>query len=265
MVAGRVPVGWKPEEINPFTGQRYDDTWMVYFLTDTAKFNLMAGGQQVYSLSVSRQMAHWEFSLGDCIDYCRMGKRNCILSVTDQDMTRMSGIYAGHGCRETRLRSEEPHVLVHSTTSAGWESICRDSCVQSWNRLRSSKPDWEPDPIGRLLHDPDDLRDMVMLSDPLASSSEIVVASRQAGELCMDTDKPYHPGARLYFDAKALARDGLLLRDGCHRMVENELSLAPYLLWAATWKDVGLDAPRSTPSQFTALANAKFQSLFGKF
>jgi len=75
----------------------------------------------------------------------------------------------------------------------------------------------------------------------------------------MDADAEYLTGARLYFDAEKMARDGLLIRDGCHIKVKDILPLKPYLLWAATWDQVGLESQTSTPRIFSEKADQMFQ------
>ncbi|MDE5782526.1 MAG: hypothetical protein K2I03_13790 [Lachnospiraceae bacterium] len=67
----------------------------------------------------------------------------------------------------------------------------------------------------------------------------------------MDIDTKYLTGARLYFDSKKMAQDGLLIRDGCHLKVKHILPLNPYLIWTATWKNIGLDSQVSTPKIFS--------------
>ena len=46
----------------------------------------------------------------------------------------------------------------------------------------------------------------------------------------MNQDMAYNTGARLYFDNKKIAADGLLIRDGIHLQVMDRLPLEPYLL-----------------------------------
>lgn len=121
----------------------------------------------------------------------------------------------------------------------------------------------ETQPIGRLLGDPDDFSDYIMFSNG-SISGEIVVLSKQMGRVTMNPNMKYHPGARLYFDARKIAEDGLLIRDGCHLKVKDKLPIAPYLIWAATWKSVGLINNLSTPKEFTELSNEIFNNLFHK-
>lgn len=90
-------------------------------------------------------------------------------------------------------------------------------------------------------------------------SSEIVVNSKQSGKIVMDIDSEYKTGARLYFDAEKIAKDGLLVRDGAHIKVKDCLPLKPYLIWTATWDNVGLETQISTPRIFAELSDEKFE------
>ena len=94
------------------------------------------------------------------------------------------------------------------------------------------------------------------------TTGEIVVHSRQQGKIVMDENAEYLTGARLYFDAKRMAEDGLLVRDGCHLKVRGTLPLKPYLIWAATWDTVGLKSPISTPKVFSEQADKVFNSIY---
>lgn len=46
----------------------------------------------------------------------------------------------------------------------------------------------------------------------------------------MDIDTEYLTGARLYFHAKRMAQDGLLIRDGCHLKVKGRFHLSNNLI-----------------------------------
>ena len=78
----------------------------------------------------------------------------------------------------------------------------------------------------------------------------------------MNQDMQYITGARLYFDGRKIAADGLLIRDGIHLKVLNQLPLDPYLLWCATWNKIELDSNISTPKEFAERANTTFNRLF---
>ena len=90
-------------------------------------------------------------------------------------------------------------------------------------------------------------------------SGEIVVSSKLSGIINMDVNAEYHTGARLYFDAKQMAEDGLLVRDGAHIKVKDTLPLEPYLIWVATWDKLGLESPLSTPRIFSETADSHFR------
>lgn len=75
----------------------------------------------------------------------------------------------------------------------------------------------------------------------------------------MDADAEYLTGARLYFDAEKMAQVELLIRDGCQIKVKDILPLKLYLLWAATWDQVGLESQTSTPRIFSEKADRMFQ------
>lgn len=115
----------------------------------------------------------------------------------------------------------------------------------------------EEHPIGAQLGDPADFRDYIMFGGGV--TGEIVVNSKQQGKILMDTNAEYLTGARLYFDAKRMAQDGLLVRDGCHLKVKDTLPLTPYLIYVATWDVVGLESQVSTPRFFAEKADMQFE------
>lgn len=75
----------------------------------------------------------------------------------------------------------------------------------------------------------------------------------------MDVNTQYHTGTRLYFDAKKMAEDSLLVRDGVHVKVKDNLPIEPYLIWFATWDKIDLESPISTPMVFVETADKQFQ------
>ena len=107
--------------------------------------------------------------------------------------------------------------------------------------------------------EPKDYSDYIML-DILNGCGELVVNSRQLGYVCIDSDVPYNPGVRLYFDAYKIIRDGLAVRDGLHILkVKNELPLKEYLTMAVT-EDMSLSRESWTPTTYTEWANKHFLS-----
>ena len=93
-------------------------------------------------------------------------------------------------------------------------------------------------------------------------SGEIVVSSKLSGFINMNVNAEYHTGARLYFDAKKMAEDGMLVRDGAHVKVKGYLPLEPYLMWVATWDKLGLNSPLSTPKIFAETADDRFRVVY---
>lgn len=259
----KVPENFIFTNLNPITNRAYDNSWIAYSLTTSDKYEMMNGGREasVYILRVSKNYPYWKMSLMDFINFYDSNK-NIILSISDDDLESAENYYLGHHYNEKELRSYEPEVLIHSTTTANWESIQEDSCLKSWNILKSENKHTESTPIGKQLGDPKDFSDYIMFSGG-ATSSEIVVLSKQHNKIIMNQDMKYKTGIRLYFDSKKIARDGLLIRDGCHLKVKDKLPMEPYLLWVADWKSVGLRNQISTPAEFTAKANNMFNELYG--
>lgn len=128
--------------------------------------------------------------------------------------------------------------MIHSTTIENWTKIQRDGMLKSWNKLKSENTSFEKQPIGIQLGDPANFSDYIMFGSGV--SGEIVVSSKQSGKINMDINAEYQTGARLYFDAEKMAKDGLLIRDGAHIKVKDILTLEPYLIYSATWDKVGL-------------------------
>lgn len=252
-------------DINPFTNAPYDDSWIIFSLTDTNEYQMMNGGVNapVYTLKVSKQYAQWRMSVFDFLQYQQTNNKNVILSISDTDYADAQKHYGNHSYNDRFLRDYEPDVLVHSTTRECWEQIKKDNCLKSWNILKRENPHWETAPIGKVLSDPPDFSDYIMFSTG-GISGEIVVSSKQRGKITMDPNISYQTGARLYFDLKKIAEDGLLVRDGCHLKVKDKLELEPYLLWVGEWTTIGLDTDISTPKEFTELSNSTFNRIFGK-
>ena len=54
------------------------------------------------------------------------------------------------------------------------------------------------------------------------------------------------------------------IRDGGERKVRDTLQLEPYLVWAATWENTGLQGPISTPKIFAEKADELFRKYYGE-
>lgn len=235
-------------KINPITGQEYDSSWIVFTLTCSVDNRAITGmGKEgVYFIRLSRFLNDdWQLSVGDFIGYCEANKLNGILVMSEADYESAMKKYVGHSYNEPILREDESPILIHSTTADSWVSIQRDGYLKSWNRLKRDMAEWENEPIGTQLGDLAEFSDYIMFGGGV--SGEIVVSSKLSGFINMDVNAEYHTGARLYFDAKRMALDGLLVRDGAHVKVKDTLPLEPYLMWVATWDKLGLESPVSTP------------------
>ena len=251
--------------INPITNCEYDSSWIVLILTDSNKYSYSTGSTDgcAYSIKISRlNCKNWMMNIGDLLSFNEENHKNIILVMSENDYAQIIRCYIGHKHNEDRLRKYEPSVLVHSTSTNSWHRIKQDGMLKCWNRLRAENSITETHPIGKLLGDPIDFSDYIMLGNGIAG--EIVVSSRQKGEIVPNIDTEYQTGVRLYFDAERIALDGRLIRDGIHFKVKDTLPLDPYLIWVSTWNTVGLTSPISTPRIYTEHADFMFHTLQSK-
>ncbi|MDE6838571.1 MAG: hypothetical protein K2P33_09255 [Acutalibacter sp.] len=234
-------------------------------LTEEDGYQLLCGdpGDGSYTIRLSRRgHPDWRMAAGDFGSFYEAQGMAYDFVMSQQDMDSMLQYYKGHRYDDPFLRPGEPEVLVHSTPGECWASICQDGRLKSWNVLKGQGALGEQEPIGAGLGDPEDFQRYIMFGSGM--TGEIIVSSKQKGRICMDPCAEYRTGARLYFDGKQMARDRVLLRDGCHIKVRDYLPLEPYLLWAATWDQVGLDGPLSTPKEFAERADRLFAAQFAK-
>lgn len=232
-------------------------------LTDSREYQQFVGKERggVYIIKTSRFLYQdWKLAAGDFMEFQETAGKNVILVMSEAEFAEVRREYQNHSSRECVLRENEPRVLVHSTTMNNWLQIQKDGMLKSWNRLRADGAQIESQPIGAQLGDPADFSNFIMFGGGV--TGEIVVNSKQTGRIVMDIDCAYHSGARLYFDAEKIARDGLLIRDGAHVKVEERLPLDPYLIWAATWRTLNLPGQITTPRLFAELADRQFSENF---
>ena len=249
--------------INPITGCGYDSSWVVLMLTDSAEYQFMCGSRNdcAYTIKVSRTKCDdWKMSVGDFLSFNEANEKNIILVMTESEHEAVKDYYKEHTYNEPVLRKDEPLVLVHSTPMDHWERIKQNGMLKSWNRLKAEQAVAEEYPIGIQLGDPADFSDYIMFGGGV--TGEIVVNSKQHGKIVMDTITEFQTGARLYFDTKRMAQDGLLIRDGCHIKVKDTLPLDPYLIYAATWDNIGLASQVSTPKFFSEKADEAFRNIY---
>lgn len=246
-------------DVNPITNTKYDDSWIVFVLNDES-YKMRCGSKNgcAYTLKVSKKyVVHWQMALCDFVGYYSSIGKNIILAVSEEDYVQALNKYKGHSFNEPFLREYENEVLIHSTTKENYEQIKKDGCLKSWNLQNSQNICKENEPIGALLGDPIELRDYILFGS--GTTGEVVVNSKQKGQIQMDENTEYTVGARLYFDMKKIAEDGLLVRDGGEIKVKSILPLEPYMLWAATWDSVGLNCEISTPKIFAQRADRYFK------
>ena len=249
------------DTINPDTGLPYDDSWIVFSLTDE-NYRMRVGGEngRAYVQSVGNNHLNWKMALGDFIDYHKTAGHKIVLALSEEALDDALNSYKGHSCRDSFLRDYESPVLIHSTIQKCYEHIIKDDCLKSWNRLYKEGFFTDEEPIGKLLGDPLELRNYILFG--FGVTGEIVVSSKEKHRIEMDWDIPYLPGARLYFDMKRIAEDWLLIRDGSEIKVKDMLPLKPYLIWAATAKELDLEQGTVTPRQFAEKADRYFREHF---
>ncbi len=216
----------------------------------------------IYTIKISNNYEYWYYDLCDLIDFYNDTEIEVVTKVNDGDLTLARKLYGSHKYNERVLREYESEVMVHSTTKDNVQSILSDRKLKSWKLLSAEKSGWEREPIGALLGDIDDFSNYVMLSG-ISQNNEVVTASKANKIINTDINQSYAAGARFYLDAKKLAADGLLLRDGAHVKVKDYIDLEKYLIWYSTPEILGIDE-RTTPKEFFELSNEKFKEIQGR-
>ncbi len=226
--------------------------------TEYKQFNCFE--DSMYTLKISRNYEYWYYDLCDLIDFYSDTDVEVIVEIDENDLLHARKLYGSHKYNEKTLREYESDVMVHSTTKENSVSILADKKIKSWNLLSTEKSGWEKQPIGAMLGDIEDFSNYVMLSGVL-SNNEVVTASKSNGVINTDMNQLYVAGARFYLDARKLARDGLLLRDGAHIKVRDYIDLEKYLIWYSTPKILGIDE-QTTPKEFFELSNKRFMKMY---
>ena len=251
-------------KINPFQNNLpYTSEWIMLKLLETASFKQYTGGGKdgIFQLVITKKNIDWEYRIFDFIQYEEYHKNNMIIAVDSEDLNIAKEKYQGHSYDDNFLRVYEQQILMHTTTKDSYEMIIEDNCLKSWNLLKKEIKLAEEKPIGELLGDPFDYSDYIMFSNG-GAGAERVISSKQKGYIEMSLDTPYVTGARFYFDCEAIAKDGLLIRDGAHLKVRSKLPLKKYLLWTATPDALGI-SENITPRVFAETADQSFQNKFG--
>ncbi|MGN1203208.1 MAG: hypothetical protein ACI4RF_07915 [Eubacterium sp.] len=230
-------------------------------LTNSKDYKSFCGLENsIYTVKISKQFQYWYYDLCDMIDFYSNSSVELILDVSKNDIDLARSLYGNHSYDESVLREYEPTVMIHTTTLEAHKEIIADGSIKCWNRLKQQKEIYEDKPIGSLLGDIEDFSNYVMLS-PIDVNNEIIVASKQKGTIDTNPNQTYQAGCRFYLNAKKLANDGLLLRDGQHIKVKIEISLDKYLIWYSTADRIGLPV-ETTPNRFFELSNKEFYNNF---
>lgn len=243
-------------EHNPFSDDgKYDSDW-VSIRVSRSRY-IMPETKFVYGCVIGKKTDFWEYRVMDYINYNLMYNRNVIFIGSKRTYKKALKKYRNCSVCDKALRPYEERFVVHSTTKENYEKMVSQGCIKSWNILKSENTDFEKEPIGTLLGDPEDFRDYIMLG--VGVQCEIVVLSKQHNKLCYDVNEEYTPGARLYFDAEQLAENGLLVRDGLHYKVKDRLPFE-YAVFIATADNISING-RITPETFSRSADETFERI----
>ena len=125
---------YSENEANIFTRRDYDDSRIVYSLTDDGDYEMLVGKNDygVYTVKRNKNFDGWEMSVCDFIGFYETRGKNIGLSIGSEDLDRAVKLYNGHKYNDAFLRENEPDVLIHSTTLENWKSIVKDKCLKSW-------------------------------------------------------------------------------------------------------------------------------------
>lgn len=253
----KAQTGWNPTELNPFTTiGHYGKEWSAFIYDEEIQhYSNIYNGTKVYVLRVNPETDSKYERLFDYLTYETEHRRNVILSLPKHiDFDKILGKFSIFPYNN-QFRERDSKYLVHSTTKESWDSIKKNGALLSPNELKKQGINILEIGLKPML-EPDDYSDYVML-DVLDGCGELVVNSRQLGYVCTNPDMEYIPGVRLYFDAEAIIKDGLGVRDGLHILkIKDKLPLNKYLV-----ESVGSEVfniGEWTPSMFTNLANKYF-------
>lgn len=247
---------------NPYSENGYyGENWVIVNLPDTMqeqtatdREHAMQTGARIHTIPRDRDF--WCFRLMDLINYHQLYGRNILIIGKESYLQRAANIYGNSTIRNLFRREYEPEFLVHSTSRESGEIIIKEGKIRCWNQLRDEGKIQEEIPIGHLIRDTVDVSDYVMLSGR-DMDGELVVLSKQRGEILLDPKADYIPGFRFYFSTHQLAQQGMLIRDGIHYKVKGELDLK-YCLYIAKAKEILRDLTAYTPEEFTKAANRSF-------
>lgn len=262
----QAPPGWTERSPNPFTPDgAYGPDWSCYRIREEDDDRGWNGcgtdGQHLFV--VGRRWRNLAESVADFIRYeCRHGRKPIVGMPADLDLPA----FVGQALAETPdgpvVRPGDPRCMVHTTSREAWERILACGELRSLARLQCEGHAITGTGF-EYFNEPKDYAEHIILGVVDVVYPEFVVLSRQLGRVLTDENHPYTPGARLYFDAHRIIRDGLAVRDGLHNLkVYDHLPLAPYLLLAI---EPGLLDPNAmvdtwTPKTFFEASHRYFTS-----
>jgi hypothetical protein len=257
------PLGWSVADPNPYAQEDAPPGgWTHAEIEDKRRGWSFTGPtpRRMFSVRWDRDVPNLMSRLADLLRYeSRHGRAVLLCVPPDIDGDTFVKDALAQTPPPHVVRDSDPKWVTHSTDLDAWTRIRADGALKSSATLLAEGA--KPDDLGfRVLGEPAEYADYVMLGSMERVGGEHVVASRQAGRIVTDEDRPYEPGVRLYFDNHALIRAGLGERDGAHLIkAAGRLPLEPYLVEAVSARDVEVEASVAwTPATFHAAANASF-------
>lgn len=223
---------------------------------------LMTMAQRInnhFTCIVSFNTIGWQYACMDFITYENYHGRTVIAFLTKEQMDEVLDIYGISTFKDKWLREHEPTILVHSTLLDFWHKILEDKKLVSFRNLSN----YLEKNLGLgyyLLNEPIDYADYIMLCSMTDPVGELVVATREQRKIINDVKTIFTPGVRLYFNAKLIAQDGLLVRDGTHYKVKEQLPLDKYLVDFVIVEKLSSTGYKYSIMDFIRLSNEYFNS-----
>lgn len=222
---------WYPTDDNPFSEDgEYGDAWSCFIYDNSIDdYSINYPNTKVYTLRVSPDADKNYRRLFVFLNYELSYGRNVILKVCDgMDGQKLLEEFYAHRGKEKPVVADYKY-MVHSTTLDAWKSIQKQGALLSPNMLKKIGVNVKEIGLKPML-EPKDYSDYVML-DLLDGCGELVVNSRNLGEICTDPNISYSPGVRLYFSVEKILDAGLGIGDGVHLLkVKDCLPLENFLV-----------------------------------
>lgn len=246
------PGNYRESDPNPFTPDgAYDRSWSILIVDASVRGMLFQRKSPFgcYVMAVNPAYAHFRDLMSDILYYETGNGRKVILSGGE-----LSFLDSLEPLSPVQFRAYDGPYMVHSTTLDAYAHILQDGLLKPAAQLM--REGRETQPIGLApLGEPEDYLEHIMFADS-GPVPEIVVNSRLHGAPCYSMDEPYRPQARMYFDARKLTADGMVVHNVC-RMVRGVVELKRYLVRTVTAGDVALPEGQDcwTPLTFSKAAD----------